>query len=248
MRKALLLLGFLPLMLFAELKWEMNQQSLWDKAKREHRIVMVFVQSSHCRWCHKMLKSTLSSADVEARLSRHYLLVRLSRDDTFLERDFPPIHGVPTIFFLDENHHILEQVTGYFGREDFLSYLDDVERAYQKQHPSLVWHTSVKEAFDEAKREKKEVMVMVEDPHCRWCKKMKAGALSRPAVQKRLQKYVLLRIQRANTQSMDALEGLHGPIPSFHLFSATKKPLDSLAGYYSSQDFERYLKELQEEY
>lgn len=43
---------------------------------------------------------------------------------------------------------------------------------------------------------------------------------------------------------MDALPGLRGPIPSFHLFTARKEPLDMRAGYYDTQSFLDYLTDL----
>jgi len=40
----------------------------------------------------------------------------------------PPIQGVPTIFFMKEDKAVLEEIVGYFNIEDFLSYIDDVEK------------------------------------------------------------------------------------------------------------------------
>lgn len=112
---------------------------------------------------------------------------------------------------------------------------------------TLTWQNDVKTAFELAQKEQKNVMVMVEDVRCRWCIKMKEGALSNVEVQKNLQKYILLKIDRADNESMESLPGLRGPIPSFHFFTAKKKPIDKIAGYYQAEDFLGYIKEIAED-
>ena len=112
---------------------------------------------------------------------------------------------------------------------------------------TLVWQNDIKVAFKLAQEEQKNVMVMVEDVRCRWCIKMKEGALSNTEVQKNLQKYILLKIDRGDNDSMESLPGLRGPIPSFHFFTAQKKFIDNVAGYYETEDFLGYIKEISED-
>lgn len=112
---------------------------------------------------------------------------------------------------------------------------------------TLTWHNDIKTAFGLAQKEQKSVMVMVEDVQCRWCVKMKEGALSNTEVQKNLQKYILLKIDRSDNESMESLPGLRGPIPSFHFFTAQKKFIDKIAGYYETEDFLGYIKEIAED-
>lgn len=111
----------------------------------------------------------------------------------------------------------------------------------------LVWLENVDAAFALAQKEQKRVMIMVEDVTCRWCVKMKKGALSDEKVQENLQKYVLLKIQRSHHANMESLPGLRGPIPSFHFFTAKKKLIDKVAGYYETEDFLGYIKEISED-
>ena len=112
---------------------------------------------------------------------------------------------------------------------------------------TLIWQEDLKTAFELAQKEQKNVLLMVEDERCRWCIKMKEGALSDVRVQKSLQPYILLKIDRADHKSMESLPGLRGPIPSFHFFTAEKKPIDKIAGYYEPEDFLGYIEEIAEE-
>jgi len=112
---------------------------------------------------------------------------------------------------------------------------------------TLIWQDDLETAFELAQKEQKTVMVMVEDVRCRWCIKMKEGALSNTEVQKNLQKYILLKIDRSDNESMESLPGLRGPIPSFHFFTANKKSIDKIAGYYETEAFLGYIKEIAED-
>lgn len=109
---------------------------------------------------------------------------------------------------------------------------------------SLYWYASVEKAFTQAQNEHKNVMVMVEDPHCRWCVKMKTDTLSDARVEKMMQEYILLKIDRSDTKTMESLPGLRGPIPSFHFFTPKRVFIDKVAGYYQADDFLGYLQEI----
>jgi thioredoxin-related protein len=234
----------------SEILWQTDFEKAFAQAKKEHKVVMLMVEGKHCQWCKKMKKSTLHDPKVLKYLSE-YIPLKIMRGDKAVTQQLPIIYGVPTVFFMSENKEVLESVVGYFGVNDFISYIKDVEKkvkakAEKKQH-AMMWYSQIDKAFLAAKKEKKRVMVMVEDAHCRWCKKMKQGTLKNEKVQEKLSHYILLKIDRANSEDMEALQGLHGPIPSFHLYDQKKHVLDTIAGYYASEDFLDYLEELSEE-
>jgi len=112
---------------------------------------------------------------------------------------------------------------------------------------TLIWKKDIKTAFEQAEKEQKNVMAMIEDPNCKWCVKMKKGALSDTRVQKSLQKYILLKIDRSDKESMESLPDLRGPIPSFHFFTSKKRYIDKVAGYYETEDFLGYINEITED-
>ncbi|HEY9128928.1 MAG TPA: thioredoxin family protein, partial [Sulfurovum sp.] len=75
---------------------------------------------------------------------------------------------------------------------------------------SLEWMKDVNSAFALAKKEKKNVMVLVEGENCRWCKKMKYRTLQDEAVEKRLEKFVLLKVMREDASAMSLLPSVKG--------------------------------------
>ena len=98
-----------------------------------------------------------------------------------------------------------------------------------------------------AKKEHKNVMVMVSEDNCRWCVKMKEKTLSKSCVIKRLQNYVLVSVKRSDKNAIKNLTDFEGIIPSFFFMKADKEPLDSIIGYFHADDFIRYVDEVEEE-
>ena len=112
---------------------------------------------------------------------------------------------------------------------------------------ALHWETDMDDAFERAENEHKNVMVMIEETHCKWCKKMKQGALSDPKVQDRLQSYILLKVKRSDKKTAKRIRDFTGAIPSFYFMQPDKEMIDSVIGYYVTEDFAGYLDELAEE-
>ena len=75
----------------------------------------------------KMKGRTLSDESVEKRLEK-FVVVKVMREDTAAMADLPQIKGVPTTFFMDANKKVLESAIGYWNVEDFIAYINDVEK------------------------------------------------------------------------------------------------------------------------
>ena len=126
MIKIVVALFMLSSILFA-LEWEKDLDTALKTAQKEHKNIMVMVESTHCRWCKKMKNRTLSDETIEKRL-KQFVLVKVMKSDGNAMAKLPPVKGVPTIFFMKEDKEILEDVVGYFNVLDFNSYIDDVEK------------------------------------------------------------------------------------------------------------------------
>jgi len=125
-KKIILGLLFLSSALFS-VEWVKDIDTALTLAKKEHKNIMVLVEGENCRWCKKMKHRTLSDESVEKRLEK-FVVVKVMREDGNAMSVLPEIQGVPTIFFMKENKAVLEEIIGYFNVEDFLSYIDDVEK------------------------------------------------------------------------------------------------------------------------
>lgn len=111
----------------------------------------------------------------------------------------------------------------------------------------LIWETDMDHAFERAKKEHKNVMIMVEDTRCKWCTKMKKGALSDQTVQDKLQSYILLKVQRSDKKTAQRIKDFTGAIPSFYFMQPDQELFESVVGYFVTEDFLGYLNDLEEE-
>lgn len=109
------------------LEWEKDLNSAFATAKKEQKNVMVLVEGENCRWCKKLKYRTLQNESVEKRLEK-FVVVKVMREDPSAMSQLPHIKGVPTTFFMKANKDVVEQVIGFFNAEDFISYIDDVEK------------------------------------------------------------------------------------------------------------------------
>jgi len=109
------------------LEWIKDLDTAFALAKKEHKIVMVLVEGENCRWCTKMKHRTLSDETVEKRLEK-FVVVKIMREDSKAMSVMPQVKGVPTIFFMKEDKAVIEDIIGYFNVEDFISYINDVEK------------------------------------------------------------------------------------------------------------------------
>ncbi len=126
MNKIVLGLLLLSSTLFS-VEWVKDLDTAFTLAKKEHKNVMVFVEGENCRWCKKMKHRTLSDDTVEKRLEK-FVVVKVMREDPTAMSVLPEVKGVPSIFFMKENKAVIEEVVGYFNVEDFIFYINDVEK------------------------------------------------------------------------------------------------------------------------
>ena len=109
------------------LEWAKDLDTAFATAQKENKEVMVLVEGKNCRWCKKMKHRTLSDEAVEKRLAK-FVVVKIMREDSKAMSVMPAINGVPTIFFMKEDKAVIEDIVGYFNVEDFISYINDVEK------------------------------------------------------------------------------------------------------------------------
>lgn len=115
----------------------------------------------------------------------------------------------------------------------------------KKETYGIPWVKDLPTAFEQAKKENKNVMVMAVSVGCRWCDKMKSQTLSNEKVAKRLQNYILVQADRETPSQRDQLpEFKHVPIIFF--MKPDKEVIDNLRGYFEAEDFLEYLNDIEE--
>ena len=121
----------LGLLLFSStlfsIEWSKDLETAFNLAKKEHKNIMVVVESENCRYCKKLKHRTLSDETVEKRLEK-FVTVKVMRDDASAMSVLPQVKGVPTIFFMNEDKVISDEILGYVDVEDLIYYINDIEK------------------------------------------------------------------------------------------------------------------------
>ncbi|MEA3418994.1 MAG: thioredoxin family protein [Campylobacterota bacterium] len=103
----------------------------------------------------------------------------------------------------------------------------------------LNWEKDLNTAFAKAAKEKRPIMVMVEGEHCRWCKKMEHRTLEDDVVSKRLEKYVLVKIDREGKDAKQLPAVKY--VPTIFFMSPEKKIRERVTGYFNVLDFKSWI-------
>ena len=103
----------------------------------------------------------------------------------------------------------------------------------------LHWENNLQSAFEKASADNRPLMVMVETKNCRWCKKMKQRTLKDADVSKRLQRFVLVKVDR------DLLSSRYIPyakyVPTIYFMTPQKKIVERVTGYFDVADFKSWI-------
>lgn len=134
MGKLLLILGLLFSSLQAEelIKVETFAKAQ-ELAKKDNKRILLFLTSPTCYYCKQMKKRTLSISKVIKRINKDYIFVE---QDEYRGKypDAIEVAGVPAMAFLHNSGElIMRPVQGFWSSTDFLSFMDDAERKYNKQ-------------------------------------------------------------------------------------------------------------------
>ena len=101
---------------FPSLHYSSSFESAIKKAKKEKKMVMLFITQDYCPWCKKLAYKILSDASISSLIKEKFIPVILNknRDNIPLKYQTPI---APTLFFINaqENEEIWRQ-SGYCDR------------------------------------------------------------------------------------------------------------------------------------
>ena len=113
----------------AEIDWPNDYDQALRDAKKEHKLVYVFITSDACRWCREFEKTTLQNEQIKQRLHKKFVTIHLSRNRHFVPAQFETA-PVPRHYFVDENGEILYSSLGHRDEEMFNAFMDNAEEKY----------------------------------------------------------------------------------------------------------------------
>ena len=109
--------------------WQDNYANALKQAKKEQKLVMVDIYTDWCGWCKKLDRDTYSDKDVQAKLAKDFIALKVnpekSVDGAKLAQQFG-VHGFPFIAFVGADGKLVTQVSGYLPAAKFLQKLEQV--------------------------------------------------------------------------------------------------------------------------
>jgi thioredoxin-related protein len=136
MRKFLLiatvLLSLLALFLFSsssnidELDWEHNYQNALITAKKDNKMVYLFIGADVCVHCDRFKKQTLSNKELIETMEEDYVLLYMSRDRHDIPDGFEKF-GVPMHYFLTADGKIIAEIQGSRELNGWYDVLDELD-------------------------------------------------------------------------------------------------------------------------
>jgi thiol:disulfide interchange protein len=120
----------------AAVEWQRNYKAALQKAKSENKLVMLDIYAEWCGPCKILDKNTFSNKDVEARLSKEFVAVKIDLDRSPEARELAKkfsVDAIPHIVFLDADGKRLSDIVGYVPPDQFLKELDGVTKKAAKK-------------------------------------------------------------------------------------------------------------------
>jgi thioredoxin-related protein len=109
--------------------WGQDYNQALQKAKAGKKLVMVDIYTDWCGWCKKLDRDVYTNAQVEEKLSKDFVSVKINPEknasNAQLARQFGT-RGYPHIVFTDAEGHKIGEIRGYTGAADFLKQLEQL--------------------------------------------------------------------------------------------------------------------------
>lgn len=129
--KLVFILLILVTSLFSSVEWQNNYNEAIQTAQEENKRIYMLIVSDDCVWCRKFKNQTLTDKKILKRLDEKYVLLLLNRDDDFIPRKFKTA-PIPRHYFLTSKGKKVFPVVGYRTVDTFNTFLDDVEKRYER--------------------------------------------------------------------------------------------------------------------
>ena len=99
------------------IEWHDWDASVFEQARREHKLVLLNLEAVWCHWCHVMAERTYARADIQRFITAHFIAVKVDQDArpdlATRYRDY----GWPATIVLDADGNDIAKRAGYIAPE-----------------------------------------------------------------------------------------------------------------------------------
>ena len=105
--------------------WSEWSQATFARAAREHKFVVVSLQSWWCKWCHVMNEETWSKAEVRAVLKDHFIPVYVDQDSRPDISQRYERWGWPATIIFGPDGKEIAKLRGFYSAQFFIPVLTE---------------------------------------------------------------------------------------------------------------------------
>lgn len=106
--------------------WETWTDDLFQRAKKEKKLVVLDLEAVWCHWCHVMDQKTYSDPAVAKEMKDHFIAVKVDQDSRPDLSNRYEDYGWPATIFFDSNGKELAKRAGYIEKDEMLSLLQSL--------------------------------------------------------------------------------------------------------------------------
>ncbi|MGQ0503023.1 MAG: DUF255 domain-containing protein [Panacagrimonas sp.] len=110
----------------AGIAWKNWSAETFAQARAAHKPVFLYLEAVWCHWCHVMQQETLSRPEVQARLAKDYVAVRVDHDANPGLANRYRDYGWPALIFLSADGTDMVKRAGYIEPDSFARLLDAI--------------------------------------------------------------------------------------------------------------------------
>ena len=109
-----------------EVKWQSYSSNVFDQAKKQHKLVLLYGMSPWCHWCQKMDSNTWSDSGVAQLVNSHFIPVSVDVNDNAALAKSYGMKGTPTLVILNSNRQVVKTLYGFSEPYDLVNNLTAV--------------------------------------------------------------------------------------------------------------------------
>ncbi|HEY9676828.1 MAG TPA: DUF255 domain-containing protein [Drouetiella sp.] len=113
-------------------KWQSWTPDIFQRAKAQHKFVLLDLEAIWCHWCHVMDEKTYSRSDVRALLNKNFIAVKVDQDSRPDLSNRYGDYGWPATVFFNPSGKELEIHQGFIPPKEMIATLNSVVA-----HPNL---------------------------------------------------------------------------------------------------------------
>ena len=114
-----------------EIDWQTSYDTALSQAKKDKKIVLVDIYTDWCGWCKRLDRDTYSDKDVQAKVAKDFIAVKINPEKNTagakLAQQFG-VRGFPFIAFVGTDGKTILQIGGYVNAATFLTQLEKVAK------------------------------------------------------------------------------------------------------------------------